>query len=127
MHEPATDNPGESRPRPARRRTGWVGHIAANVAIGFAAGAAWPFVYIMGYVIAGAAGWMVGDPTLTDDGLAIPIGLGIFVVVVISAAFLSLNISIARWARIPPFQWIASAVVVSLLMAAASDHLLYPR
>jgi hypothetical protein len=55
--------------------------------VGVVAGVAWPVVYIMGYVIAGLAGWTVGNPTLTHDGLEIPIGMCVIVITFVVGAF----------------------------------------
>lgn len=81
----------------------------------------------MGSVIAGLAGWTPSAPTLTDDGLGLPIGCGVLVIVLITGAFLALNIPIGRKARIPASQWIPTAVAVSLLAAVAAASQLHDR
>jgi hypothetical protein len=102
-------------------------HIAANVGVGIVAGLAWPFVYVMGYVVADLAGWTVGDPTLTDDGVGMPMGVGVIVVLFILVLFLALNVPIARRARIPAALWMPAAVAIMFITATVTTDTFYSR
>jgi hypothetical protein len=123
MIRPPTVKVDGTRSR-AMLSAGWLMHVVANVGIGVVAGVTWPVVYIMGYVIAGLAGWTVGDPTLTDDGLAIPIGMGVIVIVFIVGTFLALNMLIARRAPIPVAWCLTAAAVVTLLASVVTEGLI---
>jgi hypothetical protein len=89
--------------------------VAGNAAIGALAGLGWPFVYLMGYVIADRAGWIVGDPTVTDDGVALPILLGLLMLLVVAALFAALNRALRGPGRLP----VAVAVTVITAFVAA--------
>ncbi|MGA6166596.1 hypothetical protein [Amycolatopsis magusensis] len=56
---------------------GRVAAVSASAAAGAVTGLAAPFVVLMGQVLAGELGWAERDSGLIDDGLDIPIGLGI--------------------------------------------------
>jgi hypothetical protein len=106
--------------------SGWWALIGGNVAVGIVAGLLWPFVYIMGYVIAAAAGWTTGDPTLTDDGISIPIVLGAICLALILGAFLALNIPLTRRRRPPVVQRLPAALVVALVAAIVTIRQVWP-
>jgi hypothetical protein len=109
--------------KPASRPAFWPAHVVVNIAVGTLAGAAWPFVHLMGFVIAVEAGWAVDDPTVTEDGWGIPVGLGIAVIVVVGAVFAAANTLLARWGRVPARWWTLPAAAVSLLVTVAVANL----
>jgi hypothetical protein len=80
--------------------------VVANATVGAVAVAAWPFMYFMGYGIAAQFGWIVADPTVTDDWVSVLIGAGIVAIVVVAGAFAALNGAIGLWTRIPAARWI---------------------
>jgi Na+-transporting methylmalonyl-CoA/oxaloacetate decarboxylase beta subunit len=110
-----------------RRRTWnrWPAQVVANVTVGAVAVAAWPFVYFMGYGIADQFGWIVADPTVTDDGVSILIGAGVAAIVVVAGAFAALNGAVGRWTRIPTARWIPAGAAISLLVAVVGVGLWY--
>lgn len=89
--------------------------MAGNAAVGVLAGLGWPFVYFMGYAIADRAGWIVGDPTVTDDGAGVPIFLGMLVLLVVGGLFAGLNAVLRGRGRLPVAMAVSTitAVVVA--------------
>jgi hypothetical protein len=67
----------------------------------------------------GEAGWVVSDPTVINDGLLIPIGLGV-VVLVVGGAFIAVNAGIGRWAGVPIGRWLSTAVATGVAVAAVT-------
>lgn len=113
--------------REPQRRTWyrWPAQVVANVTVGAMAVAAWPSVYFMGYGIAALFGWIVADPTVTDDGVSVLIGFGILALVVVAGAFAALNSAIGLWTRIPAARWIPAGTAISLLVAIVGVGLWY--
>jgi hypothetical protein len=54
----------------------------------------------MGYAIADRAGWIAGDPTITDDGAGLPIFLGSLVLLVVTGLFTALNTALRGQGRL---------------------------
>lgn len=95
----------------------WSAHAAVNIAVGAVAGAAWPFVVLMNFVLAIKAGWAIDDPTVTEDGWYLPVGMGVAVIVVVGALFAAANVLLARRGRVPARRWLPPALVVGVLTA----------
>jgi hypothetical protein len=95
--------------------------VAGNAAIGVLVGLGWPFVYLMGYTIADLAGWTVGDPTVTDDGVDLPIFGGALVLLVVAGLFAALNWALRGRARLPV------AIAVSVITGAVVGVMAYPH
>lgn len=108
-----------------RRRARWAGYVVANGVVGAVAGASWPFVYFMAYAIGVRLGWVVDDPTVTEDGIGLLIGLGVAVLVVVASAFAAVNLAVARWTHVPARRVLPAGLAVCLVVALAVATGLY--
>jgi hypothetical protein len=99
---------------------GWTLTVAGNAAIGVLVGLGWPFVYLMGYAIADRAEWIVGDPTVTDDGAGLPIFLGALVLLMMAGLFAALNWALRGRGRLPV------AIAVSVITGAVVAVMAHP-
>ncbi|MEV4310823.1 hypothetical protein [Actinocrispum sp. NPDC049592] len=69
----------------------WLIGIPLNLLLSIPAYYVVVFVGLAGVVIGGEFGWTTVDPTLVDDGVGIPIGMGVAALVLGTAIVVSLN------------------------------------
>lgn len=103
-----------------RGRYHWVAQVLVNVVVGLLAAAGWPFVYFMGYAVAMRAGWIVGDPTVTDDGVSLTIGFGVVAMLIIVGLFVGLNLGVSQWTRVSPMRWLPAGLIVIMVVATVA-------
>ncbi|AEV84977.1 hypothetical protein ACWT_3953 [Actinoplanes sp. SE50] len=76
-------------------------YLAGNTIVGALAGLGWPFLYLAGYAVAARAGWITGDPRITEDYGSFAIRLGATTMLVLTAMFAGVNIPLRARGRLP--------------------------